>query len=250
MKKLFVLFSISLFASSATFAQNADYYTGDSSNVTVQAQQPPPALPDYTQPECPGDGYLWEPGYWAWGGTDYYWVPGVWVLPPEPGLLWTPGYWGFYGGFYGWHPGYWGAEVGFYGGINYGFGYYGTGFYGGRWENGHFLYNTAAWRINRNVIHNVYVSKDGIRGASGARVSFNGAHGVRPAAREETIMHSNHRAATPAQISHEQIMSKEKGQFHANAPRPAVHSMSVPGGQRFNERGRPVGGGGGARGRR
>ena len=25
----------------------------------------PPALPVYTQPICPGDGYIWTPGYWA-----------------------------------------------------------------------------------------------------------------------------------------------------------------------------------------
>ena len=49
--------------------------------------------------------------------------PGVWVEPPQPGLLWTPGYWGFVNGAYLFHRGYWGAQIGFYGGINYGFGY-------------------------------------------------------------------------------------------------------------------------------
>ena len=29
--------------------------------------KPPPPLPDYEQPQAPGDGYLWTPGYWAWG---------------------------------------------------------------------------------------------------------------------------------------------------------------------------------------
>jgi hypothetical protein len=24
----------------------------------------PPAIPVYEQPLCPGDGYLWTPGYW------------------------------------------------------------------------------------------------------------------------------------------------------------------------------------------
>jgi hypothetical protein len=32
--------------------------------------------------------------------------------------------------------------VGFYGGINYGFGYGGFGYEGGRWEGGYFSYNT------------------------------------------------------------------------------------------------------------
>ncbi len=54
----------------------------------------PPALPVYTQPMAPGDGYLWTPGYWAYGGEGYFWVPGTWVMAPEAGLLWTPGYWG------------------------------------------------------------------------------------------------------------------------------------------------------------
>src|SRR5579859_794023 len=60
----------------------------------VQVQEAPPPLPEYDQPPCPGDGYLWTPGYWRWGGAGYYWVPGVWVLPPSPGVLWTPPFWG------------------------------------------------------------------------------------------------------------------------------------------------------------
>jgi hypothetical protein len=34
----------------------------------------PPELPVYDQPICPGDGYIWTPGYWAYGDDDYYWV--------------------------------------------------------------------------------------------------------------------------------------------------------------------------------
>ena len=85
----------------------------------------PPALPVYVQPVCPGDGYLWTPGYWAYGPEGYYWVPGVWVRPPAVGVLWTPGYWGWGGSAFIFHEGYWGPHVGFYGGINYGFGYTG-----------------------------------------------------------------------------------------------------------------------------
>ena len=36
------------------------------------------------------------------------------------------------------YDGYWGPHVGFYGGINYGFGYFGLGFEGGRSDNRHF----------------------------------------------------------------------------------------------------------------
>ena len=49
--------------------------------VFVSVTIAPPALPVYTQPVCPGDGYLWNPGYWAYGDAGYYWVPGVWVRP-------------------------------------------------------------------------------------------------------------------------------------------------------------------------
>ncbi|HEX9199189.1 MAG TPA: YXWGXW repeat-containing protein [Acidobacteriaceae bacterium] len=71
----------------------------------------PPALPVYTQPVCPGDGYLWTPGYWAYGPEGYYWVPGVWVRPPRVGVLWTPGYWGWGGSAFMWHEGYGGRTL-------------------------------------------------------------------------------------------------------------------------------------------
>jgi hypothetical protein len=89
----------------------------------------PPPIPVYEQPICPGYGYIWTPGYWAWDadGDDYYWVPGTWVEAPEVGFLWTPGYWGWGDGGYFFHGGYWGPHVGWYGGINYGFGYFGHG---------------------------------------------------------------------------------------------------------------------------
>ena len=91
----------------------------------------PPPLPVYDQPPIPAPGYIWTPGYWAWDDvTGYYWVPGTWVLPPEPALLWTPGYWGWNDGVYAFHEGYWGPEVGFYGGVSYGFGYTGAGLSG------------------------------------------------------------------------------------------------------------------------
>ena len=111
--------------------------------VFVSATVAPPAIPDYTQPPAPADGYIWTPGYWAWTDNGYVWVDGAWVLPPYDGALWTPGYWGFGGDAYFWNAGYWGPVVGYYGGINYGFGYFGIGFYGGYWGGGHFWYNTC-----------------------------------------------------------------------------------------------------------
>ena len=57
---------------------------------------------------CPGDGYIWTPGYWGWANDDYYWAPGTWVMPPEVGYLWTPGYWGWGGAGFMFNEGYWG----------------------------------------------------------------------------------------------------------------------------------------------
>ncbi|MEO6923394.1 MAG: YXWGXW repeat-containing protein, partial [Bryocella sp.] len=111
--------------------------------VDFEVNVAPPSIPDYDQPEIPGDGYIWTPGYWAWGPGGYYWVAGAWVYPPYVGALWTPGWWGGYGGGYLWNAGYWGRNIGYYGGINYGYGYFGSGFYGGYWNSGRFMYNRA-----------------------------------------------------------------------------------------------------------
>ncbi len=68
--------------------------------IFLQIGVAPPEIPVYTQPECPGDGYIWTPGYWAYGDDGYYWVDGAWVEPPYQGALWTPGYWGYGGSNY------------------------------------------------------------------------------------------------------------------------------------------------------
>jgi hypothetical protein len=169
--------------------------------VFVSVSIAPPLLPVYAQPICPGQGYIWTPGYWAYGASGYYWVPGAWMLAPFTGALWTPGYWGWGDGVYLWHEGYWGLSVGFYGGINYGFGYTGFGYYGGYWNHGAFYYNGAVSHVDRAIIHNVYsraVTSDG--GVS--RVSFNGGRGgttARPTAAQLATTHGRHDPPTAAQ---------------------------------------------------
>jgi hypothetical protein len=96
------------------------------------------------------------------------------MAPPQVGFLWTPGYWGYSDGLYAFNAGYWGPTVGFYGGVNYGFGYGGTGYDGGRWQGQHFSYNTSVSRVNTSVIHNTY-SQNVSRGSN--RTSFNGGPG-------------------------------------------------------------------------
>ena len=46
--------------------------------------------------------------------------------------------------------------MGYYGGINYGYGYGGVGYEGGRWEGGHFAYNTYVNHVDTTIIHNTY----------------------------------------------------------------------------------------------
>jgi hypothetical protein len=193
----------------------------------------PPALPVYEQPICPGPNYLWTPGYWGYGDDGYYWVPGTWVIAPTVGYLWTPGYWGWGGGGYLWHAGYWGPHVGFYGGINYGFGYGGVGFVGGRWEHGAFAYNTAIMHVNTTVIHTTYVDRTVVHNVTVNRVSFNGGTGgihAEPNAREREFEHEHHVAATSMQTQHEHAASTNRAMLASeNHGRPAIAATAKPG---------------------
>jgi len=175
-------------------------------SVGVSITVAPPALPVYVQPPCPGIGYIWTPGYWAWDDDDYYWVPGTWVLAPSPGLLWTPGYWGWGGGLYVWHPGYWGPHVGFYGGINYGYGYTGVGFQGGYWRGRDFYYNRAVNNFGSLHVTNVY-NTTVVNNVTVNRVSFNGGAGThaRPTGRELSAERERHVDFTPMQRDHEHM---------------------------------------------
>jgi len=213
-----------------------------SAGVAVSITIAPPELPVYVQPACPRDGYLWTPGYWAWGPDGYYWVPGVWIAPPRVGVLWTPGYWGFESGGYLWHAGYWGPHVGFYGGVNYGFGYGGVGFFGGVWAGSVFRYNTAVVSVNSTVVRNVYVDRTVINNSHiFNRTSFNGPGGVRaqPTAQEQGFMREAHVPATQNQISHEQTARADRTQLASkNGGFPGTLAMDSVNGRRFNQQGR------------
>jgi hypothetical protein len=191
----------------------------------------PPILPIYVQPAIPAPGYIWTPGYWAWGVDGYYWVPGTWVLPPAVGLLWTPGYWGWAGGVYAWNAGYWGPTVGFYGGINYGFGYTGSGYWGGRWDGGHFAYNSAVNNFGGAHFTNVY-NRTVAAGDPGNRVAFNGGSGgttARPTAQQEALAHAQHVAPTALQVQHERMAAADP-QLRAsvNQGRPPIAATARP----------------------
>ncbi len=151
-------------------------------SIGVAVSFGPPPLPVYVQPPCPAPGYIWTPGYWAWDPYyGYYWVPGTWVPAPFVGALWTPGYWGWNDSSWFWYAGYWGPVVGFYGGINYGFGYTGYGYYGGYWNQGSFYYNRAVNNIRVGHIRHYYNRR--VVERHHERVSYNGGPGglnVRP----------------------------------------------------------------------
>ena len=171
--------------------------------INISVNVAPPELPVYEQPAIPADGYIFTPGYWAWVNSDqgYYWVPGTWVAAPQPGYLWTPGYWGGTGGVFSWNEGYWGTHVGFYGGVNYGFGYGGSGFQGGYWRHGHMFYNRSVVNVGTRNITNVY-SKTVVNNVTVNRVSYNGGSGgvqARPTATESAAASAHHLPPTAGQ---------------------------------------------------
>jgi hypothetical protein len=231
MKNIFSLHAIrnTIVAAALVMAPAASF-----AGVFISVGFAPPALPVYVQPVAPGDGYLWNPGYWAYAPDGYYWVPGVWVRPPQVGVLWTPPYWGFAGGVYGFHEGYWGPHVGFYGGVNYGFGYGGAGFGGGHWNGGFFAYNTAVMNIGVGAgFHSTFVDRTVIVNNNFSHTSFNGGPGgiqARPSAQEQQWSHENHIAPTAEQQSHYQSAQGNRANFaSANGGHPANAAFSRPG---------------------
>ena len=206
--------------------------------VSFNVHVGPPALPVYEQPPLPAPGYMWTPGYWSYGEAGYFWVPGVWVQPPSAGVLWTPGYWGYEGGAYGWHEGYWGPHVGFYGGVNYGFGFGGVGFAGGEWRGGAFAYNSAVANFGSVHVTNVYedrviVTQNTIVNVD--HVSFNGGAGlqVHASAVELQAANEHHFQATADQTQHVSFAAQDRSQLASvNAGRPAMAASANVGAYR------------------
>lgn len=220
--RLLLFFAVLLSLSTSAFAQ-----------FRIAVAFGPPPIPVYEQPICPGEGFIWVPGYWAWDADfdDYYWVPGTWVLAPEVGFLWTPPWWGWEDGFFVFHEGYWAPVVGFYGGINYGFGYFGTGYVGGRWEGERFYYNQSVTNVNVTVIRNVYNEHVEIRNVS--HVSFNGGQGgvnAHPTPAEEAAARERHLAPVAAQVQHTNAARSDPGlRAGANHGKPAVAATAHAG---------------------
>jgi hypothetical protein len=197
----------------------------------------PPMLPVYVQPPCPEPGLMWTPGYWAYGGDGYYWVPGTWVPAPYVGALWTPPYWGWSDGLFVFHRGYWGPHVGYYGGVNYGFGYMGIGFAGGVWHGGVFAYNTAVMNVGPGV-HSVYRDTTIVHNTTiinNNHVAYSGGPGGinhQPTREEDAYSHEQHMAATSMQTQHENAAMHNTNNYAShNGGHPSNLAMERPAGR-------------------
>ena len=213
-------------------AAHAEFSVG----LDIRIGYAPPPMPVYEQPPLPAPDYIWVPGHWAWSDwtDDYYWVQGYWQEPPEPGLLWTPAWWGWDDGAFRFHGGYWGREVGWYGGIDYGYGYHGHGWDGGRWDNGHISYNRAVINVTNVNVTNVYYAPVPVH--TGPRASYNGGAGgvtERPSPQELRATQAPHIPPTAAQQQRVQQAASNPhaaaSQMNAGWHPPAVHRVSASG---------------------
>jgi hypothetical protein len=246
-------------APSQGYDNSQDYNAEQGYDATlsdVQAPQPPPPLPEYAQPPAPDPNYIWTPGYWNYAPQGYYWVPGAWTQPPYTGALWTPGYWGGYGSGYRFHHGFWAAHIGFYGGINYGFGYVGVGYQGGYWNGPRFVYNQYANNININinpgfreavyqrnvvvnntvinnrVVNNTVYNTTTINNTRINTVSYNGGRGgvaVQPRPAELAVLREQRTPPMQAQVQVARASASNPQQFYAhNQGRPAEVAAARP----------------------
>jgi hypothetical protein len=181
----------------------APEYVAPAVEVDLQANEAPPPLPEYEQPPCPVEGYHW-----------------------------TPAYWGFVGGVYMFHAGYWGPHVGFYGGVNYGFGYGGVGFAGGRWVGNSFAYNQSVTNVNVTVVHNTYNETVINNNVNVNRVSYNGGAGgvaAMPTREEKMAAREQHVPVTPVQRQHiQQAVANPALSAKANGGHPSIAATPRP----------------------
>ena len=146
---------------------------------------------------------------------------------PDQGALWTPGYWGFHSGRYGFIQGSWGRYVGFYGGVNYGFGYAGIGYQGGYWHGNQFAYNREVNNFGSVRVENVYNRTVVInRTVINNRVSYNGGPqgiGMRPTPAQIAAFRTPHAPPMSAQLELRRTAATNRAQFAAvNHGRPAM----------------------------
>jgi hypothetical protein len=206
----------------------------NSSNDAVSSAATPPLLSEEDQPPLSQDGLLWTPGYWYWRNQGYFWIHGAWVRPPQFGLLWTPAYWSSAGTVFVFHPGHWGSTVGFYGGVNYGYGYFGNGYTGGHWIGNSFAYNSSVNHVNPAVAHHTYAESVTNQGSRGV-LSYSG--GVRSGG--ATYAASQHQSPPrdvnkPAPPTSQRTSEKAPAPIEVNRPAAVVKTPAPSAAPKFN----------------
>ena len=215
-------------SSGASYSGGSYQSPAPSYEQLAESPEAPPPLPEYSQPPCPGENYAWTPGYWAYSNAGFYWVPGAWVLAPWVGALWTPPWWGYDNGVYVLYAGYWGPHIGFYGGIDYGFGYPGRGYYGAYWNQGRMSYNIAVTNVDRGRISDTY--RFAVPTYERSRVSYNAGRGgihAAPTPQEMAVARDPRTPALAAQTQHAREASTSRAQSAA-AGMPAALAVNRP----------------------
>ena len=209
--------------------------------IGVAIHAAPPPLPVYVQPPIPGDGLHVDTGLLGMGsgrlllGAGRVGAPAYGWRTLDARLL------GLHGRRLWLASRLLGSHVGFYGGVNYGFGYGGVGFAGGAWRGGAFAYNSAVMNVGEGVVHNTYIDRTVVNNTVVNRTSFNGAGGVmaRPTSFEQSAMNEHHFEPTGMQTQHFNAAANDPGQrFSANGGRPANVAMDSVNGRRYNQQGR------------
>jgi hypothetical protein len=134
--------------------------------------------------------------------------------------------------------------VGFYGGINYGFGYTGLGYAGGYWKRDRFYYNRAVTNVNITHVTNVYNRNVVVNNVDNRRVSYHGGpSGIQRRAdpRELAARNERHAPPTQAQRGYVRDAGNNRAQFYdQNKGRPPQASVDHrPEGRRPGSDGRP-----------
>jgi hypothetical protein len=120
------------------------------------------------------------------------------------------------------HDGYWGPHVGYYGGVNYGFGYGGIGFAGGEWRGHVFAYNTAVMHVDRRYVHETFEDRARVERSIVARdnrVAYSGGPGGihhEPGPEERMAERDQHVTATRFQQQHMQTAMSDRTSYAKN----------------------------------
>jgi hypothetical protein len=126
--------------------------------------------------------------------------------------------------------------MGFYGGVNYGYGYAGVGYQGGYWDRGEFRYNRAVNNINATNITNVY-NTTVIQSIASNRVSYNGGVGgihLQSTPDEQYAVRLPHMGPTAMQVQHQLVAIANPMQLVSfNHGLPRVAATPAPGAFNF-----------------